>query len=40
MSPDLINQLLWPFKQLPNEYLVIDIDAQQTANLVRHLQAL
>ena len=26
MSSELINQLLWPFKQLPNEYLVIDTE--------------
>jgi DNA polymerase-3 subunit epsilon len=26
MSPDLINQLLWPFKQLPTQYLLIDTE--------------
>jgi DNA polymerase-3 subunit epsilon len=26
MSSVLINQLLWPFKQLPNEYLVLDTE--------------
>lgn len=26
MSSELINELLWPFKQLPSEYLVIDTE--------------